>query len=251
MLLIIPAIDIQNGVSAYPLGGPGDDVSGTDPVAIAKLLRIENAKTLHATDLDGRRDGMFLQFDVMRRLVENVDIPIEVSGGVSHEEAADRLLGYGACRVVLHPDVLPDRPEIAEKILAKHGPGKVVMAIEFRGDPGAATEAANRGPRHPLTLGMKARDMGFRRLLYEEHDDSGTRHRLNLPMLGELASSTGLRVTVSGGVVSFADLKNLQDLPDAGVDSVILRRALYEDKFPCQRLWRMAESGGYPYTAKV
>ena len=99
MLLIITAIDIQNGVSAYPISGTGDRSVGTDPVAIAKLLRIENAKTLHATDLEGAQDGKFRQFEVMRRLVENIDIPIEVSGGISGEEAADRLLGYGACRI--------------------------------------------------------------------------------------------------------------------------------------------------------
>jgi phosphoribosylformimino-5-aminoimidazole carboxamide ribotide isomerase len=250
MLLIIPAIDIQNGVSAYPIGGTGPSSAGTDPVAIAKLLRIENAKTLHATDLDGAREGAFRQFDVMKRLVENVDIPIEVSGGISGEETADRILGYGACRVVLHPRVLPDRPDLAERILGKHGPAKVVVAIESIGEPGPAP-AATPGSGHPLALAMRAKTMGFRRLLYTELDEGGTRHRLNAALLGELASRTGLRVTVSGGVVSYADLKRLQDLRELGVDSVILRRSLYENNFPCQKIWRMAETGGYPYTAKV
>jgi len=250
MLLIIPAIDIQNGVSAYSISGPGDPSVANDPIAIAKLLRIENTKTIHAPDLDGARDGEFRQFDVMRRLVENVDIPIEVSGGVSSEETVDRLLGYGACRIVLHPRVLPEQPMIAEKILSKHGPAKVVVAIESKGDPGQSP-GARATPNHPLSVGKTANSMGFRRLLYTELDESGTKHRLNTGLLGDLASSTGLRVTVSGGVVSFADLKSIQDLQPLGVDSVILRRSLYENKFSCQKIWRMAEAGDYPFTAKV
>lgn len=250
MLLIIPAIDIQNGLSAYPITGSGSSPVGNDPVAIAKLLRIENAKTIHATDLDGALDGEFKQFEVMKRLVENVDIPIEVSGGVSGEDAADRLLGYGACRIVLHPRVLPDRPEVAEKILAKHGPAKVVVSIESKGVP-ETSGTKPRGTNHPVSIGQKAKTMGFRRLLYTELDESGTRHRLNIPLLAELASSTGLRVTVSGGVLSFTDLKSIQELLHLGVDSVVLRRSLYENNFSCQKIWRLAEAGGYPYTAKV
>jgi len=251
MLLIIPAIDIRNGVSAYAIGGGGDTPDpATDPVAIARLLRIENAKTLHATDLDGALEGNFRQFDVMRRLVENVDIPIEVSGGIAGPEAADRILGFGACRVVLHPRMLPDRPGIAEKILEKHGPGKVVVAVEARGIP-RPSPAGPGDAGHPLVLGMTAKKMGFRRLLYTELDEEGTGHRLNPSMLGGLASSTGMRVTVSGGVSSFDDLKEIEKLQDLGVDSVVLRKSLYENSFSCQKIWRMAESGGYPFTAKV
>ena len=123
MLLIIPAIDIQNGVSAHPIEGLDGSGIGTDPVAIARLLRVENAKTLHVTDLDGARQGRFTQFDVVRRLVENVDIPIEVSGGISSEEDASRLLECGACRIVLRPGLIPEQPDTVGRIMAQHGAG--------------------------------------------------------------------------------------------------------------------------------
>ena len=58
MLLIIPAIDLRNGVSAHPIEGSG---VGGDPVEIARLLRIENAKTLHVTDLEGAAGGRLTQ----------------------------------------------------------------------------------------------------------------------------------------------------------------------------------------------
>jgi phosphoribosylformimino-5-aminoimidazole carboxamide ribotide isomerase len=247
MLLIIPAIDLQNGVSAHVIEGA--DV-GTDPVAIARLLRIENAKSLHVTDLDGATGGRFTQFGVMEKLFRCVDIPIEASGGISTDEEAARLLDLGACRVVLRPGMLGDHPDTAAAIVAKHGSGKIVAAIERRA-PAQGECDDEASPGHPLALGQAARTMGFRRLLYTEHDPSGGARVLNAALLEKLARSTGLRVTVSGGVVSLEDLRSVEALEKAGVDSVILRRAIYENKFSCQAVWRLAEAAGYPYTAKV
>ncbi len=264
MLLIIPAIDIQNGVSAYPIDGLGagagaGNTVGTDPVEIARLLRIENAKTLHVTDLDGARLGRFAQFDVVRRLFSCVDIPIEISGGISSEEDADRLLECGACRIVLRPGLLKDSPDTAARVIQKHGPGKVVAAIEHRAPATGTTDANDdledtedeSSPGHPVAIGAVAKEMGFRRLLYTELDPAGGLRILNTPMLERLAQSTGLRVTVSGGVLSLEDLRAVEALTGAGVDSVILRRAIYENKFSCQAIWRLAENGTYPFTAKV
>lgn len=247
MLLIIPAIDIQNGVSAHPI--EGSDV-GNDPVEIARLLRIENAKTLHVTDLDGAKLGRFTQFGVMEKLFRSVDIPIEVSGGVSTDESVGRLLGLGACRVILRPGMLRDQPDATAAIVAKHGTGKVVAAIEHRAPaPGETEDPA--APGHPLVLGAAARAMGCRRLLYTGLDPSGRERILDAPMLERLAGSTGLRVTVSGGVTSLEELRAVEAIEKAGVDSVILRRAIYGNRFSCQAIWRAAEAGNYPYTAKV
>lgn len=247
MLLIIPAIDLKDGVSTHPIEGLGEESGvGTDPVAIAKLLRIENAKTLHVTDLDGAARRAFGAFDVIRRLVENVDIPIEVSGGISSDDDAARLLDCGACRVVLRPGLLTERPDEAAAIVAKHGSGKVVAAIEH-----AAAPPGGEDPADPVPSARTAAAMGIRRILYTDLDAPGGTRILNPPMLERLARASGLRVTVSGGVISFDDLRTVQALEQAGVDSVILRRAIYENRFSCQAIWRMAERGDYPYTAKV
>ena len=66
-----------------------------------------------------------------------------------------------------------------------------------------------------------------------------------------LAETSGLRVTASGGISGLDDLLKLQELEPLGVDSAVIGRALYENRFACQELWRLCEAGDYPYTAKV
>jgi phosphoribosylformimino-5-aminoimidazole carboxamide ribotide isomerase len=60
-----------------------------------------------------------------------------------------------------------------------------------------------------------------------------------------------MRVTTAGGIAGLDDLLKIQELEKYGVDSVVMGRALYENKFSCQGLWRRCEAGDYPYTAKV
>jgi phosphoribosylformimino-5-aminoimidazole carboxamide ribotide isomerase len=70
-------------------------------------------------------------------------------------------------------------------------------------------------------------------------------------VLRELGEKTGMRITASGGITGLEELLKVQDLEKAGVDSVVIGRALYENKFSCQGLWRRCEAGNYPYTARV
>jgi phosphoribosylformimino-5-aminoimidazole carboxamide ribotide isomerase len=57
----------------------------------------------------------------------------------------------------------------------------------------------------------------------------------------EIAAATGLKVTASGGIGGYPDLKKVQELEPLGVDSVMISRAIYENKFPCQQIWRDLE----------
>jgi len=70
-------------------------------------------------------------------------------------------------------------------------------------------------------------------------------------VLRELGEKTGMRVTAAGGINGLEDLLKIQELEPYGVDSVIVGRALYENRFSCQMLWRRCEARDYPYTARI
>jgi phosphoribosylformimino-5-aminoimidazole carboxamide ribotide isomerase len=70
-------------------------------------------------------------------------------------------------------------------------------------------------------------------------------------MMKQLAEATHLRITVSGGISGLQDLLKLQEMESLGLDSAIVGRALYENRFSCQGIWRLCEAGEYPYTAKL
>lgn len=250
MLLVIPALDIKDGCCVQVIQGvPGYSYSN-DPVSMAKLWRTENAKTLHVTDLDGIREGRLVNVDTIRSIVAAVDIPIVLRGGLRSFEAVGQAFELGAYRAVVGTTLL-DHPEEVQRILDTFGASKIVLGL-YAMDGLVSTHGIMESTgKKAIDVAMKAKEMGFRRVVYTDVRLDGTMRGVDLAMLREIGEKTGIRVTASGGIAGLEDLLKVQELEKYGVDSVVIGRALCENKFSCQGLWRQSEAGNYPYTAKV
>jgi len=250
MLLIIPAIDIKGGRCVQMVQGIEGYSYSDDPVEMARLWRKENAKSLHVTDIDGALEGHLVNVDILRRMVDTVDIPIELGGGLRSFDAVKRALEQGVYRVVIGT-MLIEKPDEAKRVIDTFGPSKVVLGIDALDGLVATHGWRESSGLTALSVALNAKALGFKRIVYTDIRLDGMLRGLNLRVLRELAEKTGMRVTCSGGISGLDDLLKVQQLEGAGVDSAVIGRALYENKFSCQGIWRMCEAGDYPYTARV
>ena len=250
MLLLLPAIEIRNGKCVRTVQGAGGLASTDDPVEMAKLWRKENAKALHVTDIDGAIDGRLVNFDAIARMVKSVDIPVSLGGGMRNIEEVKKALDCGIYRVVVGT-MLIENPEEARRIIDTFGSSKVILGIDAENGIVQTKGWNESSGLTAMTVALNAKSIGFRRIVYRDIRVEGATREPNLTTLRDLAEKTGMRVTASGGVSDLQDLLRLQELEPYGVDSVIIGRALYENRFACQGLWRLCEAGNYPYTAKV
>jgi phosphoribosylformimino-5-aminoimidazole carboxamide ribotide isomerase len=250
MILVIPAMEIRGGRCARTARGlEGFDYSD-DPVEVARLWRTENAKSIHVTDLDGALEGRLVNVDVVRRLVQTVDIPIELGGGLCTFEEVRWAFDTGVYRVLINT-MLIENPDEAKRVVDAFGPSKVVLAI-YAVDGIVMTRGLTRSSGlTAISAALNARALGFRRLVYADIAEDGTPLRVNLRVLRDLGEKTGMRITAAGGVTGLEDLLKIQELEPCGIDSAVIGRALYENKFSCQRLWRMCEAHHYPFTARI
>lgn len=250
MLLILPSIEIQSGKCTLRVRGNDDCLYGDNPADIAKLWRKENAKSLHVTDLDGARAGYLVNSEAIADIVRAVDIPIELGGGLRTFEEVKKAFDIGVYRVVIGT-MLIDNPEEAERVLKTYGASEVVLGIDaeqgFVKIHGRRVESGLTA----VSLALNAKALGFTRVIYKDVVREGTMCGPNFQAIEFFAKSCGMRITASGGISGLSDLLKMQELESLGVDSVIIGRALYENKFACQTLWRVCEAGNYPYTAKV
>jgi phosphoribosylformimino-5-aminoimidazole carboxamide ribotide isomerase len=221
-----------------------------DPVEMAKLWRKENAKCLHVTDVDGALQGHIVNVDLLHRLVETVDIPIELGGGLRSFETIKRAFDHGIYRVVIGT-MLIEKPDEAKRVLDAYGPSKVVLGIDALDGIVATRGRLESSGLTAISVALNAKALGFRRVEYTDIRFDGTLRGMNLHVLRDLAEKTGMRITAAGGISGLDDLLKVQELEKLGVDSAVIGRALYENKFSCQGLWRQCEAGEYPYTAKV
>jgi phosphoribosylformimino-5-aminoimidazole carboxamide ribotide isomerase len=242
LTLIYPAIEISHKCSVEFVHGisGSEHVYSVDPVQLAVMWRGENAKTLHVVDLDGIAEGRIVNGDVIRRMVKAVDIPIQVGGGLRSYDEIKKVLDLGVYRVSIATAAV-EQPGLIERLLKEFGTRKIDIAIISEGGKVSIKGGATPTEISPLELAMQMVRIGVSRILYGERENGDLDRSLPYDTLKELAIKTGVRITARGGVSDYKDLMRIQELEKYGVDSVVIGKPLYENRFPCQALWRINE----------
>jgi phosphoribosylformimino-5-aminoimidazole carboxamide ribotide isomerase len=242
MLLIFPSIEIRRGDCVQLVHGePGsENLYSVNPVKMAVLWRGENAKTLHISDVDGVKTGRVHNWDIIEKIVKAVDIPIQVGGGLRNYDDIKALLEKGIYRIVIGTIAVHDQG-LVEKLIQDFGARKIAISVEAFGGKIRTDGGAHVHDISPLTFTLQMKKLGVSRIVYSEIGPDGNTKVSNPVSLKELAKGSGVRITAQGGINGYQELIHLQELEKFGVDSVIVGKALYENKFPCQQLWRLNE----------
>lgn len=250
MLLIIPAIEIKSEHCVRKVIGMDGTVYSDDPIRMVKLWRLENAKSLHVTDVDGAIAGRPMNTEIVKQMVKAIDIPVELGGGMRTFEDVKEAFELGVYRVLISTMVI-ENPDDAKRAVDTFTPSKVVVGIDAIDGLAATHGWQQTSALTPLSVALNAKALGFKRIVFTDVNLHMSLEGVNVDVLRQLAELGGLRVTSAGGIRGLDDLLKVQELQQFGVDSVIMGRALYENKFSCQAIWRMSEKENFPYTAKV
>ncbi|MFA5404807.1 MAG: HisA/HisF-related TIM barrel protein, partial [Ignavibacteria bacterium] len=93
----------------------------------------------------------------------------------------------------------------------------------------------------PLDFAKTMEMLNVTRIIYQDVTRVGNLCGPFLNRLLEIANQTKLKITAAGGIGNYSHLKSLVDLNHPSIDSVMISRSLYENKFPCQAIWRDIE----------
>ncbi len=239
MFLIIPIIEIRDGQAVRQVQGVEGALYSTDPAALARIWRKENAKVLHVVDKDSLSCGYSKNIDAIRAIARAVDIPIEVSGGFCEYEQYEELFNAGVFRVTVNAIGTSDA--VVRQLLDKYMPQRVVGGfIAVAGK--VLTAMAEPTETTAIDLGMRLKSCGISRVIYREIEIQSRSYVIDRETLKSFAQKTQLRVTTAGSVQNVQELWKIQELEQYGVDSILMGKSLYENRFPCQQLWRLVEA---------
>jgi len=219
----IPAIDIRGGRCVRLVEGDfaRETRYADDPAEMARYWAAEGAQRLHVVDLDGARDGVRANAEVIRSLLGSVQIPVQVGGGIRTLETAQSLLAEGAARVVIGTTAAED-PEVMRTWVAKLGAEQVIVGVDARGGRVATHGWQTVTDLDVLSFCQVLKDYGVQRVLYTDVARDG---RLSGPDVeGTRAIASLMNVIGSGGV---STVEHLQQLAAAGAEAAIIGTALY------------------------
>ena len=233
---LYPAVDVQGGRVARSL-------ANEDPIALAQRFARDGARWIHLVDLDNAL-GTGHNRELVRRVVAEAGLPVQVGGGLSSEPEIAERLAWGARRVVIGSRAAMDAVLVA-RLVARYGADRVAVAIEVRdgrvAPRGSGAGGAGGGVLDiaPLELARLVRAAGVRTVVYTDAARDGRLAGLDLAGARALAALAGaggaggagggLDVIVSGGVASLDDLRRARD--GGGLAGAIVGRALHEGRF--------------------
>jgi len=243
-LLVIPSIDIKDGKTVRVVQGiPELDCQeyGSDPVEMARLWRAENAKMIHVVDFDGAWEHSQKNIDIIKEMCSSVVIPVQFSGGIRNLDDVKKIMDTGIIRLAINTMAFENKDDLV-KALQIYGPKKIVIALDILNKELIIKGRKIKTGINYLQYAKQMVELGIERFLVTDISRNGMMAGPNIKLSKEIAVKTKTKVTHSGGIRNKDELMDFKTIIDLGVDSVIIGRSLYENRFPCQKLWRVAES---------
>ncbi|MBW4442886.1 MAG: 1-(5-phosphoribosyl)-5-[(5-phosphoribosylamino)methylideneamino]imidazole-4-carboxamide isomerase [Plectolyngbya sp. WJT66-NPBG17] len=240
---VIPAIDLLDGkcVRLYQGDYNQSQVFDDDPVAVARQWAEQGATRLHLVDLDGAKVGHPVNLAAIRSIVEAVNIPIEVGGGLRDRDAVASLLLTGVRWAILGT-IAVEKPELVAQLCGEF-PGQIIIGIDARNGKVATKGWLETSEVLATDLAERMAQLGAAAIIYTDIHRDGTMQGPNLDSLRELASIAAIPVIASGGVSSLTDLLSLLALEPQGVTGAIVGKALYTGDVSLQEAVRAVGQG--------
>ncbi|NJN72723.1 MAG: 1-(5-phosphoribosyl)-5-[(5-phosphoribosylamino)methylideneamino]imidazole-4-carboxamide isomerase [Limnothrix sp. RL_2_0] len=224
---VIPAIDLLGGQCVRLYQGDYDQaqVFNDNPAEMAKTWADQGATRLHVVDLDGAKQGESVNLAAIKSIVEVLDIPVQVGGGLRNVESVDRLFAVGVERAIIGTAAV-ENPELVTELCKKY-PGRIAVGIDARNGKVATKGWLETSEAIATDLAQQMAVQGVAAIIYTDIHRDGTMSGPNIESLRELAATIDIPVIASGGVSSLADLLNLVALEAIGVTGAIVGRAIY------------------------
>ena len=235
-LILLPAVDVVDGRAVRLVQGrAGSETEYGSALEAALGWQRDGAEWIHLVDLDAAF-GRGSNRDLLAELVGQLDVNVELSGGIRDDESLSAALATGCARVNLGTAAL-ENPAWCARAIADHGE-RVAVGLDVqidRGNPDGEYRLRGRGwetdggDLWPVLERLDAE--GCSRFVVTDVTKDGTLGGPNLDLLRQVAECTDAPVIASGGVSSLDDLRAIATLVDAGVEGAIVGKALYAGRF--------------------
>jgi phosphoribosylformimino-5-aminoimidazole carboxamide ribotide isomerase len=227
-MIFLPAIDLKDGQCVRLIRGDMDKVTvfNDDAAAQARAFAEAGCQWLHVVDLNGAFAGRPVNAAAVKSILDALDIPVELGGGIRDLETVAFWLDRGVRRVILGTVALRD-PDLVRRACRLH-PGRVAVGIDASDGYVAVEGWAEVSQMKALDLARQFEDAGVAAIIYTDISRDGAMQGPNIEATVALAKAVSIPVIASGGVSSMDDLRAVRQAGAGLLEGVISGRAVYD-----------------------
>ena len=233
---IFPAIDIKDKKCVRLVKGNFDNKTEYEmsPLEQARKYKYHGFKNLHLVDLDGALTGETVNLDIIKEIVKNFDLKIEVGGGVRSIESIKKYTDIGVEKVILGSAAIKDKNFLKEA--CQKFPNQIALGLDAK--DGYLSVSGWKENSNKLTLDFlkEINDFGASRLIYTDINQDGMKQGPNFEETSKVADTSNCPVIISGGVSSIDDIKKAKELNNKNIEGIIVGKAIYDGDINLEEL---------------
>ncbi|MBE0500250.1 MAG: 1-(5-phosphoribosyl)-5-[(5-phosphoribosylamino)methylideneamino]imidazole-4-carboxamide isomerase, partial [Desulfuromonadales bacterium] len=226
-MIILPAIDLKAGRCVRLEQGlmDKDTVYSLTPGEQARVWQDQGGEFLHIVDLDGAFAGQPKNREAIRAIIEAIDIPCELGGGIRDMQTIEAYLALGIDRVILGT-VAKENPALVAEACTVF-PGQIVVGIDAKDGLVAVRGWADLTEKLATEMAKEMEGFGVEAIIYTDIARDGMMQGPNIEATRALAESINIPVIASGGLSTLDDIRRLLAIESSGVTGVITGKAIY------------------------
>lgn len=223
-MIILPAIDIIDGkpVRLYQGDYNKKEIVADDIFETAKSFEKVGAEYIHLVDLDGAKSGGNQNHEIVIKIARELNIPVELGGGIRSLDTIKYLIENGVSRVILGT-VAIENEELLKTAVDKYGE-KIAVGIDCKDGKVYGRGWLEGSDLDYIDFAKKMEAVGVKNIIVTDISKDGTLEGANVEMLKKLKSTVNIDITASGGV---RDLDNIKELMDVDLYGAITGKAIY------------------------
>lgn len=221
---IFPAIDLYEGQAVRLMKGDyaQKTVYSSDPVKVAIGFAEAGAEYIHVVDLEGAKSGGTPNFDLVKAIVRESGLKVEIGGGVRSEDTVKKYLDAGVLRTIVGTAAVTD-PDFLACLVEQYGE-RIAVGVDVR-DGRVAIHGWTQVSEQTLEgFCSGLQDLGVKTVICTDISKDGAMQGTNRDMYQTLTKQFSMDLVASGGVSTLDDVTALRDM---GLYGAILGRAIY------------------------
>ena len=223
-MLIIPAIDLKDGQVVRLKKGDFNTVQqvADDAVATAKAFYEAGARYLHVVDLDGSKDGVRKNSELVKAVAQ-LGMKTELGGGIRSMQDLEEVFSLGIWRAIIGSAAVSD-PDFVKAALEKYGPDRIVVGVDAKDGLVRTAGWVQESGENYLDFAKQMEELGVKNIIFTDIDTDGMQSGPSFARLQFLRDKVGCSITAAGGVSSNADIQALKRM---GVEAIIVGKSWY------------------------
>jgi len=235
-MIIFPAIDIKDGECVRLIKGDFNQMTSYEksPFDQAKIYFQNGFSNIHIVDLDGALKGRPSNSNVVKEILKNFKLKIQIGGGIRTIDDIDNWVKSGVDKVIIGTAAVENKDLL--KIACKKFKNKIAISLDVK--DGFIFLSGWKKKTNILAVDFlkEIQNFGVSRIIYTDINKDGTKEGPNIKDTIELSNKVKIPLVISGGISSIEDIKKIKSLNNSNIEGIIVGKSIYDGDIKIKEL---------------